>query len=99
MDTERIKRVAAMEALYDEARAAVDEFSAAFERYLDAQSAIRELEVYCYGAWTEDFEADERGEIPKDMKRGVLSEDALYDLFEENDHCFGFITLPSPEED
>ena len=99
MDTERIKRVAAMEALYDEAKAAVDEFSASFERFLDAQSMIRELEVYCYGEWTGDFEADEAGELPKDMKRGVLSEDALYDLFEENDHCFSFITLPTDEEE
>ena len=30
--------------------------------------------------WQEDYEADERGELPKDLKRGVLSQDALYDL-------------------
>ena len=27
----------------------------------------------------EDYEADERGELPDDLLRGVLSEDALYD--------------------
>ena len=32
--------------------------------------------------WQEDYEADERGELPKDLKRGVLSQDALDDLFE-----------------
>ena len=33
--------------------------------------------------WQNDYEADERGEFPPDLKRGVLSQDALYDLLEE----------------
>lgn len=28
----------------------------------------------------DDFEADEAGLLPADLKRGVLSEDAVYDL-------------------
>lgn len=32
------------------------------------------------GEWQSDFEADERGEIPKDFPRGVLSEDGLYNI-------------------
>lgn len=32
------------------------------------------------GLWLKDYEADERGELPQDMKRGVLSEDGLYNL-------------------
>ena len=28
------------------------------------------------------YEADERGELPSDMKRGILAQDALYDLLE-----------------
>ena len=31
-----------------------------------------------------DYEADEAGKLPADLKRGVLSEDALFDLLEEN---------------
>ena len=27
---------------------------------------------------------DERGEIPRDIKRGVLSEDGIYDVLERN---------------
>ena len=38
---------------------------------------------YTSGEWRDDYEADERGELPPDMKRGVLSQDALYDLLEE----------------
>ncbi|MBQ1405132.1 MAG: DUF4298 domain-containing protein [Clostridia bacterium] len=34
--------------------------------------------------WTiSPYEADERGELPPDLKRGVLSQDALYELLEE----------------
>ena len=29
-----------------------------------------------------DFEADERGELPEDLPRGVLSEDGIYDALE-----------------
>ena len=32
------------------------------------------------GRWLQDYQADERGELPKSMKRGVLSEDGLYNL-------------------
>ena len=31
-------------------------------------------------AWLKDFEADEKGLFPANLKRGVLSEDAVYDL-------------------
>ena len=43
------------------------------------------LEDY-YGSskWIEDYEADERGELPPDLKRGVLAQDALYDLLEDS---------------
>ena len=37
---------------------------------------------YTSGDWREDYEADERGELPPELKRGVLSQDALYDLLE-----------------
>ena len=32
------------------------------------------------GQWLKDFEADEKGKLPASLKRGVLSEDVLYDL-------------------
>ena len=45
---------------------------------------LRLLEAYyTSGGWQEDYEADERGDLPPDLKRGVLSQDALYDLLEE----------------
>ena len=40
-------------------------------------------EYYRSSLWRGDFEADERGELPPDLKRGVLSQDGLNDLLEE----------------
>ena len=69
---ERTQRVARYERLFDEAAVAHD------------PEKLRLLEAYyTSGQWREDYEADERGELPPDLKRGVLSQDALYDLLEE----------------
>ena len=47
------------------------------------QEALRELEAY-YGSetWKQDFEDDEQGKLPKNLKRGVLSEDAIWNVLE-----------------
>ena len=66
---DRIERVEKYERLFDEATACPDE------------EKLRLLEAYyTSGKWREDYESDERGELPPDLKRGVLSQDALYDL-------------------
>lgn len=68
---DRIERVEKYERLFDEATESSDpEKVAAMTSY------------YTSGEWLEDYEADERGELPPDLKRGVLSQDALYDLLE-----------------
>ena len=68
---DRIERVEMYERLFDEAATSRDPVKL---QLLDA--------YYTSGQWKEDYEADERGELPPDMKRGVLSQDALYDLLE-----------------
>ena len=35
------------------------------------------------GKWLKDYEADEQGKLPADLKRGVLSQDALYNLLQD----------------
>ena len=35
------------------------------------------------GQWQADYEAEERGEIRKELPRGVLSQDALYNTLQE----------------
>ena len=54
----------------------------------DASAELRELEAYYTGPlWKEDYAADEAGLLPKDLKRGVLSQDGIWSLLEraEND--------------
>ena len=38
---------------------------------------------YSSDAWKRDYAADEAGLLPKDLKRGVLSENGIYNLLEE----------------
>ena len=40
-------------------------------------------DYYSSQAWKRDYAADEAGLFPKDLKRGVLSEDGIYDLLNE----------------
>lgn len=47
----------------------------------ELQSEIRMLkEYYTEGMWQQDYEMDEQNLLPSDLKRGVLSQDGLYDL-------------------
>lgn len=50
----------------------------------DLTSALYTLEAYYTSpAWRTDFEADEAGLLPPNLKRGVLSEDGIYNLLED----------------
>ena len=68
---DRIERVEKYERLFDEAATSRDPVKL---QLLDA--------YYTSGQWKEDYEADERGELPPDLKRAVLSQNALYDLLD-----------------
>lgn len=82
--TEQIERIKQMERCLDRASQAVMHLSAALNKYAEAQKALRQLSDY-YGsdAWKQDFAADSEGRLPQDLKRGVLSEDAIWNLLED----------------
>ncbi len=81
----RIERITAMEKNLDASAEAIRELSAALEKYESAQTAWKKLCEYYGGTqWMRDYEADEAGKLPADLKRGVLSEDTVYDLIIEN---------------
>lgn len=46
----------------------------------DLQKDYQDLSNYYETEWLSDYEADERGELPVDLKRGVLSQDTLYEI-------------------
>ena len=45
------------------------------------------LDYYENGQWLADYELDEKGMIPSDLKRGILSQDGFYNFLAEiNDY-------------
>jgi len=73
-----------MEQILDEAADAVKAMETALDQYEAVQERMGELiRYYESPQWMADFEADNAGLIPKDLKRGVLSEDGVYNLLEE----------------
>lgn len=62
----------------------ITHMEALFDRALETRVIPDELrDYYTGGQWLEDYEAEERGELPEDLKRGVLSQDGLWDLMKE----------------
>lgn len=41
------------------------------------------IQYYEGGQWLQDYELDEKGLFPKDLKRGILAQDSVYDLLEQ----------------
>jgi hypothetical protein len=81
MNEYTIQRIVAMEAAFDRTALAVQMLEAALDTYETVKVDIDRLTDYLEsGAWREDFEADEADLVPGELKRGVLSEDGLYDL-------------------
>lgn len=84
MDKTRIARLRKMEDDFNLVREVIDALQDAVEDFDAVQRRIKRLTEYQEsGEWLKDFEADERGEFPKDMPRGVLSEDGLDNLLSD----------------
>lgn len=80
MMKEAILRINEMESIYDKVLCALD---AQAEELSSAkmQDKIKTLyDYYTSGDWLRDYELDERGLLPPEMKRGVLSQDGLHEL-------------------
>ncbi len=78
---QQIARIRTMEQRMNRAAAAVKRLSVALDKWESAQEDITALGEY-YGSdlWRQDFADDEAGLLPADLKRGVLSEDGLWNL-------------------
>ena len=80
---EAIRRIQRMEEIFDAVQADPD------------HPSLGELVRYYEGGqWLKDYELDEQGRLPRDLKRGVLSQDGVFDLLEDlknryNPDCYG----------
>ena len=53
--------------------------------YEEFQSEIKKLEAYYTSPqWKDDYAMDEAGTFPDKLKRGVLSQDGIWNLLERN---------------
>lgn len=84
--SELTDRITKMENILDELTLLVEISNKALNDLEGSVEKLKELKVYYEKQYMLDFQADERGEIRKDLKRGVLSEDLVHilltDLFE-----------------
>lgn len=82
-----VNRINKMESYFDTVCDAVAlNHNAVSEDEKIAEMYYELVDYYENGQWLKDYESDERGELPSDFKRGVLSQDALYDLLNEIDY-------------
>ena len=77
---EQVERIKCMESLYDSVREMIETNPSELHLHREMISLLQEY--YEGPLWKKDFEADEAGQLPADLKRGVLSEDGLYNLLE-----------------
>ena len=81
----QIERIKHMEEILDEVNEVVNKLSDALDTYSELRGKYHELlDYYNSDEWLRDFDSDEAGNLPEDLKRGVLSEDAVYDLISKN---------------
>ena len=81
---EQTNRIKQMELQFDRVSQAMTELSTAIDKYVEAQDALSELKAYYASEdWLRDYADDEAGKLPKDLKRGVLSEDGVWNLLSD----------------
>ena len=69
---EAIRRIQRMEEIFDTVQVDPD------------HPSLGELVLYYEGGqWLRDYELDEQGLLPRDLKRGVLSQDGIYNLLDD----------------
>lgn len=86
MNDDQIARIRTMERALNEGTGAVRALEEALERYERVLPELEMLAEYYAGPlWMADFDDGRGGKLPGDLPRGVLTEDALYDLLCDHD--------------
>ena len=80
---EAIQRIRRMEECFTRLQNAVHTNSRAITEDPGLQEALEALiRYYQGGQWLRDYELDEQGLLPQDLKRGVLSQDGIDDFLD-----------------
>ncbi|MBQ9425795.1 MAG: DUF4298 domain-containing protein [Erysipelotrichaceae bacterium] len=79
----REERIRHYEEIFDEAESLLKQMEEDLTVWKKLKEDLKILDEYYTGKnWKKDYEADEAGKLPAGLKRGVLSEDGIYDLLE-----------------
>ena len=90
-DDLQIRRITEYESMMREAEMLVYAENLSLEESGRLSGLIGDLKAYYESdEWKADFAADEEGLLPKTLKRGVLSEDGLYNLLTD----YEMLSLP-----
>ena len=96
--SEQNLRITHMERILDDATRVMDELEKNIEAFEALQARIQELDAYYTSPqWRADFEADEAGQLPPDLKRGVLSEDGIWNALTRNRELCERLGLQVPD--
>ena len=83
---ERLDRISRFEQMLDRLNESNRMMEDALERFAAAEADAQALAGDYEGPdWREDFETDEAGALPGDLKRGVLSEDGAYNALQDRE--------------
>ena len=85
-----------MESILNRATQKMDALEKKIAEYEEFQSEIQKLEAYYTSQqWKDDLAMDEKGELPDKLKRGILSEDGIYNMLERNKELLSRIKMES----
>ncbi len=81
MIQEAVERVRQMEQYFDMLQKVANKKPAVLREDISTKAMLDILTRYYEGGqWLQDYELDEKGLLPEDLKRGVLAQDTLYDF-------------------
>ncbi len=79
------EHISKMETILDDHQALIDQLEALLKAFSEHQKEYRQLaDYYSSQQFLTDFDKANSPDFPKDIKCGVLSEDAVFNLLTEN---------------
>ena len=93
------QHIYAMENILDKATYMMDTLEKKIAEYEDFLSEIEKLEAYYTSQqWKDDYAMDEAGKFPEKLKRGVLSQDGIWNMLERNRELIQRIGISETQE-
>lgn len=76
-----ISRITKMEKIFDDLKFSFEKSKEEFYKNKNLQRKLKSLtNYYENGKWLKDYQLDEENLLPKNLKRGILSQDGFYNF-------------------